>query len=339
METNTRVGGDGGVRLEDEWRWPVVLYRGARDNEPKPRTWDALEMCRALGVHKSWTRPKITAPAWSPVTMKPGAKRRAKSNVESISMLVFDCDAGDPLEVLEALGDDYIRIGHTSWSHSAETPKARLVFPFRPAWPCPAAEWSAVWGAGARWAAQHGVTIDPAVKDPSRLYFGPYHARTREAEQNAAAWVYGPRGSRGGRCADRARGYLEWSWLVSTFPEPEPELEEWVVVKSDAGDRFDSNDRHEKRRRAFAAGMVRHRAEKLATTGQGSRNAQLFGAARLVGQLEQSNAIHAEEALAELGAAGATAGLSRGEIHRTLRSGYAAGRADGAYAIEQEMGQ
>ena len=339
MNTDTRVGGDGEVRSEVAPVWPVVLFRGARDNEPKPREWTGDVMVRALAVHRTWTGEKLHAPAWSPVVMVEGAVRRAKKNVAAVSMLVLDCDAGEPLETLEALGSRFYRVGHTSWSHTTGHPKARLVFPFRPGRWCPVAEWGAVWGAAARWAAEHGVTVDAAAKDPSRLYFGPYTSTDIVAREEAIGWAYGPVTNPWTEDKPRPEGYLDWGWLVSNYPEPETDLEDWKVVKSEAGSQFDSNERHDKRRRAFGAGMVRHRAEKLATTGEGGRNGQLFAGARLVGQLERAGAIRAEDALAELGSAAEAAGLSRGEIQRTLRSGYAAGQADGAYDIDGEMGQ
>ena len=338
MDEDTRVGGDGLVRLEDPWLWPVVIFRGARDNEPKPRKWDALSMCRALGVHKPWRGQKVDAPAWSPVTMKPGTNRRKKDNVASVSMLVLDCDAGDPLEVLEGLGDDFVRIGHTSWSHSHDKPKARLVFPFRPSWPCPVDEWGAVWAAAARWAASEGVTVDPAAKDPSRLYFGPYHPPDIVSEEDAVAWVYAPDGSRGGTLPDRPRRYLCWARLLELFPAPEEELDVFEMPAPTAGRRDDSNERQDRRRRAFGIGMVRSRADRLARAGKGGRNNSLYGAARLVAQLEAAGAVDASEALAVLEAGAKAAGLGSKEIRKTLAGGYATGRNDPAYPVEKEMG-
>lgn len=340
METNTRSGGDAEVRLDVAPVWPVVLFRGARDNQPKPREWTGEVMVRALAVHRTWTGEKIHAPAWSPVVMVDGAVRRAKKNVAAVSMLVLDCDSGEALETLEALGSRFFRLGHTSWSHTTGHPKARLVFPFRPGRWCPVAEWEAVWGAAARWAGEHGVTVDPAAKDPSRLYFGPYTAPDIVAKEEAVAWAHGPVPNQWNKGHPRPEGYLDWAWLVSNYPAPEAELDDWDMTPPIvAGRRDDSNERHDRRRRAFGAGMVRHRAEKLAASGRGSRNGQLFAGARLVAQLEQAGAVHARDALAELGSAAATAGLPPGEIRRTIQSGYAIGKSDAAYPVEQEMGE
>jgi len=327
------------VRPEDASGWPVVLFSGARDNRPKPRKWDVRTMVLALGRHRVWTGEKIQAPAWSPVKMRPGTERRAKRNVESVSMLVLDCDAGEDVDTLEALGDDFIRLGHTSWSHSTGHPKARLVFPFRPGRPCPAEEWAAVWSSAARWAAAQGVTVDAAAKDPSRLYFGPYIPPGWTPKEEAESWVYGPEGEQGTTLPARERRFLSWAWLVTAFPPPEEELDDFgPMVKATAGSVHDSDDRHDRRRRSFAAGLVRYRAEKLAQSGQGGRNASLFGAARLVRQLEAAGALDGASALGELQAAALQAGLPAQEVRRTIASGYAAGSSDPAFDIEREMG-
>lgn len=336
MKASDRESGGAEVRSEDSPVWQVVLYRGARDNTPKPREWDAATMCRALAHHRVWTGAKVDAPAWSPVTFNTQSAKRRASLVKSVTMLVLDCDAGEPLDTLEGLGDEYVRLGHTSWSHSTHKPKARLVFPFDPARPCPVAEWGAVWGAASRWAAAHGVTVDAATKDPSRLYFGPYIPPDITAKEEADAWVYGPEGG-SGVLPDRPRRFLSWARLVTDYAEDEEELAPFVPDIS-FGSEFDSNDRHERRKRAFGNGLVRSRAERLASSGQGGRNSSLFGAARLVAQLEAAGAVNGSEALAMLDAAASSAGLEAKEIRRTLASGYAAGRNDPAYDIEREMG-
>ena len=338
MSEDRRSGG-AEVRPEDASGWPVVLFSGARDNRPKPRTWDVQTMVLALGRHRVWTGEKIQAPAWSPVKMRPGMERRAKKNVESVSMLVLDCDAGEDVDTLEALGDDFVRLGHTSWSHSTGHPKARLVFPFRPGRPCPAEEWAAVWSSAARWAAAQGVTVDAAAKDPSRLYFGPYIPPGWTPKEEAESWVYGPEGEQGTTLPARERRFLSWAWLVSEYGPDEDEEAPPIAMDIDFGSEFDSNDRHEKRRRSFAAGLVRYRAAKLASSGEGGRNASLFGAARLVRQLEAAGALDGRAALGELEAAALQAGLPSKEVRRTMASGYAAGSSDPAFDIEREMGE
>ena len=335
--TTDRESGGGNVRPEDSETWPVVLYRGARDNRPKPQRWDAGTMVRALARHRVWTGEKVDAPAWSPVEI-PDGERRAAKNVSAVSMLVLDCDSGESLDTLEELGDDYARLGHTSWSHTTGHPKVRLVFPFHPDRPCPAAEWAGVWGAAARWAASQGVQVDQAAKDPSRLYFGPYIPPDVVAREEAESWVYGPGEGPGGRLPARTRRWLSWAWLVTTYPEPEPELAVRVPDIS-FGSEHDSTDRHERRRRSFAMGLVRYRADKLSRAGSGGRNSSLFGAARMVAQLGTAGAVDTSVALGELEAAALQSGLGAKETRRTIASGFAAGGADPAFDLDREMGQ
>ncbi len=106
--------------------WDAVRYNGARARRPQAERWDWQELIRVLCWVRTWQRAKIDVPAWGPVRMLPGTTRAAK-NVQSVSMLVLDCDQGESIEVLEALGDEYARLGHTSWSHSQQHPKARLI--------------------------------------------------------------------------------------------------------------------------------------------------------------------------------------------------------------------
>jgi len=313
--------------------WPVVCYRGARDPQSHPETWDPAEMVERLGVPHLWDRPKIEIPAWSPVEMvEPGA-RRAAANVRAVSMLVLDCDSGEPIERLESLGDEYMRIGHTSWSHTPGHPKARIVFPF--ARPCPVAHWGRVWGAASRWAASHGVTVDAAAKDPSRLYFGPFV----QCAATFTAWGYDddPPGAAPveGALPPRRRSLMCWASLVSAWPEPPRER---VTVRITAGAGTASAEQHDKRRRAFGNGLILYRARQLSTTGEGGRNCRLFGAARLAAQLVSAGACDVSIALESLTQAGAACGLSAAEVSRTIRSGYSAGTADPPYDIKTEMG-
>lgn len=339
MERNTRAGGEGLVRPAGTMTWRVVLYRGARDNQPKVRTWDAATLCRALVRFKVWTGEKVDAPAWSPIELREGASRRAKSNVASVTMLVLDCDAGDPVPTLEGLGDEFIRLGHTSWSHSTAKPKARLVFPFHPDKPCPVEEWEGVWAAAARWAAAGGVTVDAATKDPSRLYFGPYIPPDVVSKEEAESWVYGPEGA-AGQLPDRPRRYLSWAWLVTEYPPDEDEEAlDFYTPDPTTGRKTDSNEGHDRRRRAFGMGLVRSRADRLARSGKGGRNSSLYGAARLVAQLETAGAVHVGDALAALEAGARASGLSGQEIKRTMASGYSAGRNDPEYPVDREMGR
>ena len=324
--------------------WPVVLYRGARDNRPKPRRWSMADLRRWLCCPRPWPGAKLDVHAWSPVAMVEGAPRAAR-NVRSVSMLVLDCDAGDDLRTLERLGDEYIRIGHTSWSHTPAHPKARLVFPF--ASPCPVEMWPRVWGAAARWAAAHGVTVDAAAKDPSRLYFmfygpmgGPeYVPGGCVWLEEASAWMYGDASPDAppvaGALPHRRRSWLSWARLAMQYPEPEPEPQVYAAAATGALE--PTEDEQEERRRRFARGIIRHRCAQIQAHGEGGRNVRVFAAARMAGSLAAGGWLVLAEAAADIEGAGLASGLSARETARAIRNGIAQGTADGPFEIDSQM--
>jgi len=320
-------------------RWPVVRYDGAHDRIPKPRMWTPETLIERLCRPVVWHRRKLDAPCWAPSVMVGPDATRAAANVSAVSMLVLDCDAGDPLRDLEALGDGYVRVGHTSWSHTPLHPKARLVFPFQR--PCPVRHWGRVWGAAARWAAEHGVSVDPAAKDASRLYFGPYVPPTGPAGVQGVpvdwfrAWAYGPDDPPNpGMLPPRPRELLNWARLASAYPEPEPEPFVVPVVQSRPPP---SADVMERKRRAFARGMIARRCSLIVTHGKGGRNVRVFAAGRLAGSLAAGGWVHLSDAVAEIEQAALAAGLDLKETRRALRNGLAAGASDGVYDIDQHL--
>ena len=312
-----------------ERKWDVVRYDGARDNRPRAEQWARADFLRLLCWPRVWARAKVDAPAWSPVVMQEGATRAA-SAVVSVSALVLDCDAGDPLDRLEALGADFVRYGHTSWSHTPKHPKARLVFPF--ATPCPVEEWARVWSAAERWAAEHGVHVDSAARDPSRLYFLAYVPwQAGEPGGNVyleqfTTWEYW-----------EGERLMEWARLAMRYPEPEPEA---IVYTPTAGALHDTEDRHEKRRRRFARAMVEHRCRGMVAAGEGKkgagtgRNNRTFALARLVSRLALAGCLSEAEGVGMVQAAARAAGLPQREIGRAIRNGLAAGRVDGPENVD-----
>ena len=312
--------------------WAVVTYDGARDNRPKPESWTRSDFVRRLCWPRAWKASKIQAPAWSPVVMREGATRAA-SAVVSVSALVLDCDAGDPLERLEGLGSSFVRYGHTSWSHAADYPKARLVFPF--ATPCPVDEWARVWSAAARWAAAGGVHVDSAARDPSRLYFlafvpwQPGEPGGNVHLEHFEAWWHW-----------EGLELMSWARLAMRYPDPEPEAE---VYTPTAGRLHDTEDAWEKRRRAFARGMLRYRCDAMVAAGEGGkgagtgRNNRTFALARLVARLSLAGCLAEGEGLAMVYDAARTAGLPGREISRAIRNGLAAGRVDGPEDVDSML--
>jgi hypothetical protein len=92
---------------------------------------------------------------------------RANAGVESVSCLVFDCDRVPPDE--ERLQSVHW-MGHTTWSHTPQAPRWRVVIPL--ARPVPATSWRDVW---LRARAALCPEADPSCKDPSRQYYLPSH--------------------------------------------------------------------------------------------------------------------------------------------------------------------
>jgi len=150
-------------------RWAVSLYRSARDARPTAQAWTWAALRESLSVFREapGIADKRDLPAWSPAALAAGA-RRANDNVAAVSCIVLDYDDGTSLDA--ALGPwlDWPCAYHTSWSHTDEVPRFRLVVPLQR--PVPARAWRWVWA----WAAGRAAGgIDGACKDASRLYFLP----------------------------------------------------------------------------------------------------------------------------------------------------------------------
>ncbi len=105
---------------------------------------------------------------WSPACYRSGA-RRGSDGVDHLSCLVLDYDDGETtLDDASATWERWYHIVHTTWSHSPEHPKFRVIVPL--AEPVGAAQWSRVWS----WAeARTGMAIDPACKSVSHTYALP----------------------------------------------------------------------------------------------------------------------------------------------------------------------
>jgi len=112
-------------------------------------------------------RAKHRLPCWSP-TLYPRHATRGASSVEAVTCLVLDHDDGASIEDAVSAWEGWPLMVHSSWSHSEAHPRFRLVLPL--AEPVPAGCWPRAWA----WANERaGGHIDPACKDPSRLYLRP----------------------------------------------------------------------------------------------------------------------------------------------------------------------
>jgi hypothetical protein len=152
----------------------LVVFANAFDNAPKPRSYTWTELCSRLttfrvypGVGDDKKLRSGRVPCWSPATY-PEGKTRAAEHVDEVTMLVLDYDDGTPIEVALERWRDWPLAWYTSWNHTREKHRFRVVIPL--ARRIPAQLWLRVW----TWAANRSAgKIDPACKDPSRVYFIP----------------------------------------------------------------------------------------------------------------------------------------------------------------------
>ncbi len=79
---------------------------------------------------------------WAPALFAPGA-RREDENVVHLSALVLDFDRGATPEVLRDLFADVFHLAHSTWSHTPERPKLRLVIPLSA--PVHPDDYAAIW--------------------------------------------------------------------------------------------------------------------------------------------------------------------------------------------------
>ena len=285
-------------------------------------TW--LELVRGLTRPRRIDGEKLQAPWWLPVVMRVDAPLlRLDTHIAGVWALVCDLDSGRPVyECIEAVRQTRFKaIIHTTWSHSADHHKARIVVPFASV--CPVEQWREVWASGSEWARRLGLEVDPKCKNPSRLYFLP--------ALPAARWKQGM-GLFVGQVLNGDP--MDWRWLLNECPRP---AEASGAPTGEARPRVHLGlppaalDAEARRRRAFAEGVVRHRAQGLVAQGEGGRNQTLYTAGRAACQLALSGTLDLEWARAELQAAAAAAGLKAGEADRAIENGINKGQQDGPW--------
>ena len=182
--------------------WAVVPFPNtyARDIRQTRATWGKLvETFTTFKVRES----KAKLPAWSPAIYKEGATR-GSAGVVALSCLVLDYDNGKAtIEDARAAWGAWPAILHTSWSHTAEHHKFRVILPL---WaPVPAEDWPGVFRWAESWTRTTDTpghemspeeysraawihTIDPACKDPGRIFYGPA-VRAEDWPRHAESWV------------------------------------------------------------------------------------------------------------------------------------------------------
>lgn len=149
----------------------ISTFLHARDREPKTEEVDLLEF---LNI-KSPILPnqeKTELPAWSPTIYREGSTK-GTVGVEAVTAIVLDYDAGDTPFVEAMLPWPYRSAVYTTFSHTPEKPRFRVVIPL--ARPCPVELYPRLW----LWARSRCVgTIDESCKDPGRIWFRPTEAAT-----------------------------------------------------------------------------------------------------------------------------------------------------------------
>jgi hypothetical protein len=144
----------------------IALFAGVDRPAVEQRTLSLEDLLDLLSTFDE-LNDKRRGRCWSPTQYAAGATSRNNAGVEAVSCLVFDCDRIEP---------DWARlercwyVAHTTYQHTPEHPRWRLVLPL--AGPVPAQQWRQVWR---RAHAALCPEADPQCKDASRQYYLPSH--------------------------------------------------------------------------------------------------------------------------------------------------------------------
>lgn len=128
----------------------------------------SADLCRFRLIAGDKQRRLERCPLWSPVQLS--EPRRIASNVAHVSALVLDYDDEAALPLGEALEkwQGFERAAYTTWSHSEQAPRCRVVLPL--ARPVPGVWWSLLYRDVLQ---EQGKGADRACSDPSRAYYLP----------------------------------------------------------------------------------------------------------------------------------------------------------------------
>jgi len=196
------------------WKtWSASVFREVVDREPMALELAWGDLANLLGhFYRMPSGDKLRARCWSPARF---SGTRAAANAEEVSALVFDFDDGTQITSVRELLEGLPHLGHTSWSHTEEHHKFRVVIPLHR--PVPGHLWRQVyrWALGT-WDRLKGPGVgrpDRQCSDPSRLYLVPVY---REG-QDRRAWSHSP------PAWDWSSGLLEIpAEVLSEAPPPPP---------------------------------------------------------------------------------------------------------------------
>ncbi len=140
---------------------------------------DWLKTAQSKGVSYP-TKDRL--PLYGMFLLKSG-QARANDNIVEVYAISLDFDSGCNVEDLESVFGSYLSAIHTTWSHTSNEPRTRVVLPLKR--PVTKSEYALI----IRWAMEfsetNGLIPDPACKDPARAWFVPC---TRE--QSLYEYVY-----------------------------------------------------------------------------------------------------------------------------------------------------
>jgi len=144
----------------------LTTFKHKRDNEPVHVEMDWPGLVKLLTKHR--TRNGKDGKLWSPAFYSNG-DLRANDNVQAVSALVLDFDAGKTYEDVCGPWEGLEHVVHSTYSHGPELAKWRAVFPFgepvkQKDWPTVYRKITAVLG---------GDHIDESCTDCSRMYYVP----------------------------------------------------------------------------------------------------------------------------------------------------------------------
>jgi hypothetical protein len=284
----TRGPNKSAARPRTEQPFDLALFERFDRPQVQARTLSLAELAAMLS-HFHELPDKQQAQCWSPTRYVDGATSRHNDGVHSVSCLVFDCDRVPPDP--DRLAGVYW-IGHTTYQHTAENPRWRVVIPL--AGPVAAKRWADVWQ---RARAAFCPEADPSCKDPSRQYYLPSHPRDAAHESTVHA---GP--------------LLDPATLPELPPVPRPPKARRVRVSSDPS-----------RGEAYMEGVIHN----LETATRPGRNNALNGAAWTLGRWIAAGALEQGEVEDALYVAALANGLVADDGERqcwaTIRSGLGAG--------------
>jgi putative DNA primase/helicase len=282
---------------------------------PDRVTWDRL--AARLAVFPLVACEKRAAPGWAPIAWAGAHRHRSTDAVAALSALVLDFDADLDLDRLHAaarsLGAAAV---HTSWSHTPDRPKARLVAPLARAVPVEA--WPDTWAAADRWARSLGLSADAACKDVARFYLLPCLPADAGPDRIAAASTVRFDGA-----------WLDPDELVRVWAPPAPAPPVPPRREPATWDRGADLDPDRDRRRADALLEARTRAVARDVADGAPVGRRLYGLAADVARLAAAGLVDAARWMPEIVAAGCAAGLAEREARRVVAQGVRRAERDG----------